>query len=436
MKRAICKMTADEAAQQIVSGQRLFITGNCSTPIPFVEALVRRYRELQNVELVQVLSIGMREYITADMSEHIHVNNLFISANMRSAVNSGTADFTPVFLSEIPALFRQGQLTPDVAVIHVSPPDEHGYCSYGVEVGVTKSAAESAKMVIAQINPHMPRTLGDSFIHISKIDYCIDVDDQLPEVKPSPASPVQDQVAQKIADLIPNGATLQTGIGGIPDAVLRRLHDHKNLGIHTELFSDGVMEMIEAGVITNAEKTIHAGKVIAGFVIGTQKLYEYIHDNPVIELHPTEYVNDPFIIARNDRMVSINSALEVDLTGQVCADSIGTSFYSGVGGQVDFVRGAARSKNGKSIIALPSTAKGGKVSRISPVLKEGAGVTTSRNDVHFIATEYGVADLFGKTIAQRVQALISIAHPDFREQLAAAAREYYHVGRIFSALGV
>src|SRR5664279_4753236 len=264
MKRAICKMTADEAAQQIVSGQRLFITGNCSTPIPFVEALVRRYRELQNVELVQVLSIGMREYITADMSEHIHVNNLFISANMRSAVNSGTADFTPVFLSEIPALFRQGQLTPDVAVIHVSPPDEHGYCSYGVEVGVTKSAAESAKMVIAQINPHMPRTLGDSFIHISKIDYCIDVDDQLPEVKPSPASPVQDQVAQNIADLIPNGATLQTGIGGIPDAVLRRLHDHKNLGIHTELFSDGVMEMIEAGVITNAEKTIHAGKVIAG----------------------------------------------------------------------------------------------------------------------------------------------------------------------------
>jgi len=435
MHRSICKITAEEAAQKIVSGQRIFITGNCSTPIPFLEALVRRYQELQNVELVQVLSMGMPEYITPEMSEHIHVNNLFISANMRNAVNSGTADFTPVFLHEIPYLFRH-DLAPDVAVIHVSPPDEHGYCSYGVEVGVTKSAAESAKMVIAQINPHMPRTLGDSFIHISKIDYCIEVDYLLPEVKPQPASAVQDQVAEHIAALIPEGATLQTGIGGIPDAVLRRLTNHRNLGIHTELFSDGVMEMIEAGGITNAAKTIHTGKVIAGFVIGTRALYQYIHDNPVIELHPTEYVNDPYVIAKNDRMVSINSGLEVDLTGQVCADSIGTNFYSGVGGQVDFVRGAARSKDGKSIIALPSTAKGGTVSRITPILKPGAGVTTSRNDVHIIATEYGTADLFGKTIAQRAQALIAIAHPDFREELAAQAREYYHVGRIFMAAGM
>lgn len=436
MNRAICRVTAEEAAQKITSGQRIFITGNCSTPIPFVEALVARYHELENLEVVQVLSIGMPEYITPEMSEHIRVNNLFISANMRNAVNAGTADFTPVFLHEIPYLFRQGHLTPDVAVIHVSPPDEHGYCSYGTEVGVTKSAAESARTVIAQINPHMPRTLGDSFIHMSKIDFCIEVDYELPEVKPLPASAVQDQVAAHIAGLIPDGATLQTGIGGIPDAVLRRLTDHRDLGIHTELFSDGVMEMIEAGVITNAAKSIHTGKVIAGFVIGSHALNRYIHDNPVIELHPTEYVNDPFIIARNDRMVSINSALEVDLTGQVCADSIGTHFYSGVGGQVDFVRGAARSKDGKSIIALPSTAKDGAVSRIVPILKAGAGVTTSRNDVHIIATEFGTADLFGKTIAQRAQALISIAHPDFREELAAQARELYHVGQMFVGAGV
>ncbi|MCC6805190.1 MAG: acetyl-CoA hydrolase/transferase family protein, partial [Anaerolineae bacterium] len=419
MNRAMCRITAEEAGQKIVSGQRIFITGNCSTPIPFVEALVARYRELENIEVVQVLSIGMPEYITPEMSEHIRVNNLFISANMRNAVNAGTADFTPIFLHEIPHLFRRGHLTPDIAVIHVSPPDEHGYCSYGTEVGVTKSAAESARIVIAQINPYMPRTLGDSFIHMSKIDYCIEVDYELPEVRPLPPSAVQDQVAAHIAGLIPDGATLQTGIGGIPDAVLRCLTDHRDLGIHTELFSDGVMEMIEAGVITNAAKSIHTGKVVAGFAIGSRDLFRYIHDNPVIELHPTEYVNDPFIIARNDRMVSINSALEIDLTGQVCADSIGTHFYSGVGGQVDFVRGAAHSKDGKSIIALPSTAKDGALSRIVPTLKPGAGVTTSRNDVHIIATEFGTADLFGKTIAQRAQALINIAHPDFREELAA-----------------
>jgi 4-hydroxybutyrate CoA-transferase len=431
MNRSICKVTAEEAAQKIVSGQRIFITGNCSTPIPFVEALVKRYQEVENVELVQVLSIGMPEYFTPEMSGHFHVNNLFISENMRSAVNCGRADFTPVFLHEIPHLFRH-DLRPDVAVIHVSPPDEHGYCSYGVEVGVTKSAAESAKLVIAQINPHMPRTLGDSFIHISKIDYCIEVNYELPEVKPLPSSPLQDRVAEHIAALIPDGATLQTGIGGIPDAVLCRLTDHKNLGIHTELFSDGVMRMIEAGVITNGAKTLHTGKVIAGFVIGSRALYRYIDDNPVIELHPTEYVNDPYVIAQNDQMVSINSALEVDLTGQVCADSIGTTFYSGVGGQVDFVRGAARSKGGKSIIALPSTAKHETITRITPMLKPGAGVTTSRNDVHIIATEYGTADLFGKTIAQRVQALIAIAHPDFREELAQQARELYKVGRVFA----
>jgi acetyl-CoA hydrolase len=319
-----------------------------------------------------------------------------------------------------------------MAVIHVSPPDEHGYCSYGVEIGVSKTAAECAGIVIAEVNPNMPRTLGDSFIHVSQIDYFIDVDYPLPELPPLPSSPIQDQIAQHIAELIPDGATLQTGIGGIPDAVLCRLKGHKNLGVHTELFSDGVMDMIERGVITNAMKTIHPGKVIAGFVIGSRKLYDFIDDNPIFELHPTEYVNDPFVIAQNDRMISINSAIEVDVTGQVCADSVGPKFYSGVGGQLDFVRGATRSKDGASFIALPSTAKNGAISRIVPQLKPGAGVITTRNDVHFVATEYGVVDLWGRSISERVHALASIAHPDFREDLLRYAREQNYIGRAYA----
>ncbi|MBZ0276471.1 MAG: 4-hydroxybutyrate CoA-transferase [Anaerolineae bacterium] len=430
------RITADEAAQKIVSGQRIFLTGNCSVPQVFVQALVNRYQELQNVELVQLLDLGPKGYykITEDMAEHIRVNTFFISGNVRKAVNTALADFTPVFLREIPLLFRSGRLVLDVAVIQVSPPDQHGYCSYGVEVGVTKAAAESAGLVIAEVNPNMPRTLGDSFIHVNQIDCFIDVDYELPELLAEAPSSVQDKIADHIAALVPDAATLQMGIGGIPDAVLRRLTNHKNLGIHTELFSDGVMDMIEMGVITNAAKTIHTGKVVAGFVLGSRKLYKYIHDNPIFELHPTEYVNDPFIIAQNDRMVSINSAIEVDLTGQVCADSIGYQFYSGVGGQVDFVRGAARSKGGQTFIALPSTAKDDTISRIVPHLKEGAGVTTSRNDVHCIVTEYGVADLYGRSISERVQALVNIAHPNFREELLAFAREHNYIGRIF-ALG-
>lgn len=425
-------VSAEVAAAQIKSGNRVFLTGNCSTPEVFIDALCQRYHELRAVELVQILSIGKPMCISPDMAEHIRVNTLFIDHNVREAVNIGLADFTPVFLSEIPNLFRSGRMVLDVAVINVSPPDDHGYCSLGVEVGVTKSAAESAGIVIAEVNPHMPRTLGDSFIHVSQIHYFIDVDYPLPEIKPQPASEVQDSIATHIAELIPDGATLQTGIGGIPDAVLRRLTQHKNLGIHTELFSDGVMQMIEAGVITNASKTLHRGKVVAGFIIGTRKLFEFVHDNPIFEMRPTEYVNDPFVIARNDRMISINSALEVDLTGQVCADSIGYSFYSGVGGQLDFVRGASRSREGKAIIALPSTAKNDTLSRIVPSLKPGAGVTTTRNDVHFVATEYGVADLHGRSIRERVHALVGIAHPDFREELLAFAREHYHIDRVFA----
>jgi 4-hydroxybutyrate CoA-transferase len=426
------RISAEAAAAKITSGQRVFLTGNCSTPQHFLQALVARYQEVQAVEIVQVLDLGAGNYITAEMSDHIRINSLFLSGKVRNLVNQGVADFTPVFLSEIPHLFRSGRLVLDIAVIHVSPPDEHGYCSYGVEVGVTKSAAESAGIVIAEVNPNMPRTLGDSFIHINQIDYFIDVDYKLPEVKPEASSPVQDRIADHIAELIPDAATLQMGIGGIPDAVLRRLTNHKNLGIHTELFSDGVMHMIEMGVITCAAKTRHTGKVVAGFVLGTQVLYDYIHDNPVFELHPTEYVNDPFIIASHDHMVSINSAIEVDLTGQVCADSIGNQFYSGVGGQVDFVRGASRSKGGMTFIALPSTAKNGTISRIVPMLKPGSGVTTTRNDVHFIATEYGVADLYGRSISERVAALVNIAHPNFRDDLLAYARNQHYISRVFA----
>jgi len=416
------RISAEEAARKVRSGQRVFLTGNCSTPQRFLAALCDRYQELNAVEIVQVLDLGAGDYVTPEMSDHIRVNSLFISPKVRKAVNEGLADFTPVFLHEIPSLFRSGRLVLDVAVIHVSPPDEHGYCSYGVEVGVTKGAAESAGLVIAEVNPRMPRTLGDSFIHVNQIDYFIEVDYHLPEVRPEPPTSAQAKIAHYIAELVPDAATLQMGIGGIPDAVLRHLTNHKNLGIHTELFSDGVVEMIEQGVITNAAKNLHPGKVVAGFALGSQRLYNFINDNPVFEFRPTDYVNDPFIIAQNDRMVSINSALEVDLTGQVCADSIGSMFYSGVGGQVDFVRGASRSKGGKSFIALPSTAKNDTISRIVPQLKPGASVTTSRNDVRFVVTEYGVADLFGRSIAERAQALINIAHPNFRDELMDYAR--------------
>lgn len=425
-------VSPEVAASKIVSGQRIFVTGNCSTPQQFLAALRERAAELRGVELVQVLDLGAGDFISPDLADHIRINSLFMGGKVRQAVNIGRADFTPVFLSDIPDLFRSGRLVLDAAIIHVSPPDKHGYCSFGVEVGVTKSAAESAGIIIAEINPNMPRMLGDSFIHVSQIDYFIEVDYELPQISPEPASPIQEKIASHIAELVPDAATLQTGIGGIPDAVLRRLTNHKNLGIHTELFSDGVMQMIEAGVITNASKTLHPGKVIAGFVLGSRQLYRYIHDNPVFELHPTEYVNDPFIIAQNDRMISINSALEVDLTGQVCADSIGTKFYSGVGGQVDFVRGASRSKGGKSFIALASTAKNDTISRITAMLKPGAGVTTSRNDVHYVVTEYGVADLYGRSISERVQALVNIAHPHFRDELMTFARSQNYVGQTYA----
>ena len=420
-------VSAEEAVSVIQSHQRVFLTGNCSTPQVLLKALVKRAPELEDVEIAQALTVGTADYVSPEMEGHLRVNTMFISDNIREAVQEGRADFTPVFLSEFPLLFKNGILPVDVALVHLSPPDEHGFCSFGVEVGLTKTAAESAKIIIAEINPKMPRTLGDSFIHVSRLDYIVPVDYPLVEIEMAAKgnADVVERIAQYIADLIPDGATMQMGIGAVPDAVLRFLTNKKDLGVHTELFSDGVMDLVEAGVLTGARKTLHRGKIIAGFILGTHKLYDWVDNNPFIELHPTEYVNDPFVIAQNERMVAINSAIEVDLTGQVCADSIGPKLYSGVGGQLDFIYGASRSKDGVPIIALPSeaiTRSGKRFSRITAMLKQGAGVVTTRNHVHYVVTEYGVANLYGKSIRQRAQELISIAHPDFRDELTHQAK--------------
>jgi len=427
---AFCRdrvQSARQAAGLIDSHTRVFLSGNASVPHRLLAALVERAPELTGVEIVQVLTIGAADYAAPAMSGHLRVNTLFISDNVRPAVNAGRADFTPCLLSEIPGLFRRGRLPLDVALIMVSPPDEHGFCSFGTEVGVTKTAAEHARLIIAEINPRMPRTHGDAFIHVSKLGALVPVDYPLPEIRMTETrDDVIDRIADHAAALIPDGATLQLGIGAIPDAVLCRLVDRRHLGIHTELFSDGVIDLVERGVITGERKTLHPGKIVAGMIMGSQRLYDFVDDNPIIELHPTEYVNDPFIIAQNRAMVAINSAIEVDLTGQVCADSIGTRLYSGVGGQMDFIYGAARSVDGVPVIALPSVLRRPErpaVSKIVPSLNLGAGVTTTRNHVHYVVTEHGVADLYGRTLAERARALIQIADPEFRDALTAQARQ-------------
>jgi 4-hydroxybutyrate CoA-transferase len=422
-------VTAEKAVWAIHSGNRVFLTGNASVPRVIMAALVEHAKDLHDVEIVQVLTLGTSDYVAPEMAGHLRVNTLFISDDVRKAVNEGRADFTPCFLSEVPLLFKNRQLPLDVALIHVTPPDEHGFCSFGVEVGVTKAAAQSAKVVIAEMNPHMPRTLGDAFIHVSKINYVVPVDYELPDTALADPSPLATQIAKHIASLIPDGATLQTGIGGIPDAVLRQLTNHKHLGIHTELFSDGVIDLVEQGVVDGEAKTLHPGKMVAGFLIGTKRLYSFVNDNPIVELHPTEYINDPFVVSQNSKMVAINSAIEVDLTGQVCADSIGPRFYSGVGGQVDFIYGASRSQGGVPVIALPSTAtiKGQTISKIVPTLKSGGGVVTTRNHVRFVVTEHGVAELYAKNIRQRARALINIAAPEFRDELEQKAKEFHYL---------
>ena len=420
--------TPDEAVKVIKSGDRVFLTGNASVPLPLLDALVRRAPQLQDVEVCHPLTICPADYVAPEMAGHLRINSMFISANVRRAVNEGRADFTPVMLSEFPLLFKNGHLPLDVALIHVSPPDKDGYCSMGAESGLTISAAEVAKVVIAQVNEQMPRTLGDTAMHIDRMHYIVPCDTPLFEM------PMGDDVDQKvvekiaahIAELIPDGATMQLGIGALPNAVLKFLFDKKDLGVHSELISDGVIDLVEAGVLNGSRKSLHPGKITCGFLLGTRRLYEWVDNNPLVELRRTEYVNDPFVVAQNDRMVAINSAIEVDLTGQVCADSIGPKMHSAVGGQLDFIYGASRSKGGVPIIALPSTSQlrdGTVLSKIVPMLKPGAGVVTSRNHVHFVITEFGTAALYGRTVRQRTQALIKIAHPQFRDEIAAKARE-------------
>jgi acyl-CoA hydrolase len=398
---------------------RVYIHPGCAEPETLVEALIARAPVLRNVEIVHLLTLGCADYITPQMEGHFRHNAMFIGGNVRQAVNEGRADYTPVFLSQIENLFESGQMPIDVALIQVSPPDAHGYCSFGVGVDTTLTAARHAKIVVAQVNDQMPRTFGDSFIHVNDIDTLVDASRPLCQLKPVQITDVHRAIGKNVAALIENGATLQLGIGGIPDAVLLQLANHNNLGIHTEMLSDSVIPLVESGVVNGSCKTIHRGKIVTGFLLGTKKLFDFVDNNPAFEFHPNAYTNDPYVISENHKMVAINSALQVDITGQVCADSIGTCFYSGIGGQVDFIRGASRCRGGKPIIAIPATARGGKISRIVPMLDPGAGVVTSRGSVHYVVTEFGAAYLHGRTIRQRAEALIEIAHPGFRDELYA-----------------
>jgi 4-hydroxybutyrate CoA-transferase len=406
-----------DALKAVRSGMRVYIQPGCAEPETLVEALLKRAPFVNDVEVVHLLTLGCADYVKPEMAGHFRHNAMFIGGNVREAINHGRADYTPIYLSEIEELFESGAMPLDVALIQVSPPDPHGFCSFGVGVDTTLTAAKCARCVIAQVNDQMPRTYGDSFIHISGIHTFVESSRPLCELPQEQLNGRHLAVAKNVAGLIDNGDVVQTGIGGIPDAVLSFLGDRKDLGVHSELISDSAIPLIEAGVITGARKSFKPRKIILGFVLGTKRLFDFVDNNPIFEFHPTAYTNDPLLIARNDNMVAINAALQVDLTGQVCSDSIGTYFYSGIGGQVDFLRGASHSKGGKPLIALPSTAKGGTISRIVPTLAPGAGVVTSRGLIRYVITEYGVAYLHGKSIRERAKALIEIAHPKFRGEL-------------------
>ncbi|MEQ1607150.1 MAG: acetyl-CoA hydrolase/transferase C-terminal domain-containing protein [Pyrinomonadaceae bacterium] len=418
------KMSADDAVKVIKSKDRVFIHGVAAAPQELIRAMTDRASELSNVEIVHLHTEGIAPYAAPELAESFRVNAFFVGANVRSALHDGRADYIPVFLSEIPALFRKGVLPINVALINVSPPDKHGFCSLGVSVDITRAAVECADYVIAQINPRMPRTLGDSLLHLSAIDSIVDVVAELPEAAPPNLSDVDRAIGRHIAEMIEDGSTLQMGIGSIPNAVLTSLTNHKDLGIHTEMFSDGLINLVESGVVNGRKKVKHPGKIVTGFVMGTRRVYDFIDDNQQVLMLDIAYVNDTSVIRRNPKVIAINSAIEVDLTGQICADSIGTYQYSGVGGQMDFIRGASLSVGGKPIIALPSRTKRGE-SKIVPFLKEGAGVVSTRAHVHYIATEYGVADLYGKNLRQRATELIRIAHPSHREDLERAAFERF-----------
>lgn len=417
--------SAAEAVSSVQSGDRVFVHTASANPQSLVTALTDRAPALSDVEIVHLHTEGVAPYADEQYADTFHTRSLFVGANVRKAVNQGTADYVPVFLSEVPALFRRNLLPLDVALLQVSPPDKHGYCSLGVSVDVSHAALEAASTVIVQINPKMPRTHGDGLIHVDEIDHGVEVDTPIPEAPRPKLTDVERAIGQNCADLVDNGATLQMGIGAIPDAVLAALENHERLGIHTEMFSDGVIDLVEAGVITGEEKTVHPGKIVSSFAMGTRRLYDFMDDNPLVAMLDVAYVNDTATIRRNPKVTAINSAIEVDLTGQVCADSIGTYQISGVGGQMDFIRGASLSEGGKPIIALPSSTRKG-ISRIVPQLKEGAGVVTTRAHVHYVVTEYGVANLYGKSLRERAEALIDIAHPDHREALQEKASSRFN----------
>lgn len=420
-------VSAAEAVQHIRSGDRVFLHGAAATPQVLLGALVERAGQLSDVELVHLHANGLAPHVAPEMTGHLRHRALFIGSNTREAVNAGRADFVPIFLSDIPHLFTSGQLPLDVALVHVSPPDAHGYCSLGTSVDAAKAAVACARLVIAQVNPRVPRTLGDGFVHVSQIDFAVRVDEPLLAQAIEPATEAERRIGQHVADLVEDGATLQLGIGGIPNAALAAMLGKRDLGVHTEMFSDGLLDLVEAGVVTGAAKTLHPRKIVTTFLMGSQRLYEWVHDNPMLEMHPVDYTNDTAVIRRNARMTAINSAIQVDLTGQVCADSIGTRLYSGVGGQMDFMRGAALSPGGKAIIALPATARDGSLSRIVPTLSPGAGVTTTRAHVQYVATEHGVAYLHGRSVRERAEALIGIADPRFRAELRDWAREQHYL---------
>lgn len=412
--------SAEEAVAVIQSNERVFVHSVAAAPQRLIQAMTERAPEVRNVEVVHLHTEGQAPYAAPEHASSFHVNALFVGANVREAVQAGRADYIPVFLSEVPALFRKGILPLDVALVQVSPPDKHGFCSLGISVDTTLAAVQSARTVIAQVNPNMPRTHGDGILHISDITYAVEVDDALPEKHPSELTDTEKAIGTYCAELVEDGATLQMGIGAIPDAVLAALVHHKRLGVHTEMFSDGLIPLVEQGIVTGEEKKKHPGKIVAGFVMGTRRLYDFIDDNPMVAMLDIGYVNDTSVIRRNPKVTAINSAIEVDMAGQVCADSIGTRQFSGVGGQMDFIRGASLSEGGKPIIALPSRTKRGRA-RIVPMLQAGSSVVTTRAHVHYVVTEYGIANLYGKNLRQRAAELIAIAHPDDRETLSEEA---------------
>ncbi|HOO45444.1 MAG TPA: acetyl-CoA hydrolase/transferase C-terminal domain-containing protein, partial [Deltaproteobacteria bacterium] len=418
---------ATTALKKIRKGNRIFLGSACGEPQLLVRTLIDIAQNLADTEIIHFLDIGTAPYIDGKFDDNFRHNALFIGASTRNAIAEGRADYTPILLSEIPLLMLRGRMPLDAALITVSPPDNNGYVSLGISVDTTKTAAEIAEYVVAEVNPNMPRTLGDSFLHVSDIDAFVENDVPLIEFQQKSPGDIAKSIGEQIADLIENESTIQTGVGRIPNSVFPYLMNKRDLGIHTETFTDGIIDMIEAGVITCKKKTLHPGKIVASFCMGTKRLYDYVHNNPLFEFHPCHYVNNPNTIARNDRMISINSALTVDLTGQVCSDSLGFLFYSGIGGQVDFVRGSAMSKGGKSIMTLPSTTDDGTKSRIVPFHSPGSGVVVTRGDIHYVVTEYGAAYIHGKSIRDRAMALINIAHPKFREELLEAAKNQGYV---------